>query len=120
MLHPKTASLEPALALLRKEDPSNRLRYWPVDFVIGGGWGKWPWYRLMHTKLHAWSLPCARVALLDYDVIAIRDPSPIFDGSGGGPPLRKSQCASKYSVKCGGEKYACVNGGFADSSRWVR
>ena len=47
-------------------------------------------------------------------------PSPIFVGSGGGPPLRKSQCASKYSVKCGGEKYACVNGGFADSSRWAR
>ena len=64
------------------DPPTQRVTLMSVPVVRAAENGTLPHYRLMHTKLHAWSLPCARVALLDYDVIAIRDPSPIFDACG--------------------------------------
>ena len=33
-----TPSIESSLARLRKEDRTNKLHYWPVEFVRGGGW----------------------------------------------------------------------------------
>ena len=32
-----------------------------------------------NTKLHAWTLPCSELALLDYDTIPLRNPDAIFD-----------------------------------------
>ena len=73
---------EASVRHMLREPPEQRVTLLSVPIVRAATNGTLPHYRLMHTKLHAWSLPCARVALLDYDVIAIRDPSPIFDSCG--------------------------------------
>lgn len=78
-----------ARVLLQSVDAEfpGRLHYWPVNIVHGGFWGKWPWYRFVHTKLHAWALPCRQVAFLDYDGIPLRNLDSVFDQCGESSPL---------------------------------
>ena len=71
-----------ASAMLGVVDPGQRVRYQPVDFIHGGYWGKWAHYRLMHTKLAAWNLPCKQVAFLDYDNVPLRNFDQVFDVCG--------------------------------------
>ena len=45
---------------------------WRVEEVVVDTPNTIPWYRLIHTKFHAWALPCRRVVLTDYDGIPLR------------------------------------------------
>ena len=56
-----------------------QLRLVRVPLVVVDTRGTMPWYRLTHTKLHAWALPCKRVALIDYDGVPLRNMDAIFD-----------------------------------------
>lgn len=58
---------------------SSQLHLRQVDLIVVEPPGTLPWYRLTHTKLHAWNLPCETAALLDYDGIPLTTPDPIFD-----------------------------------------
>lgn len=68
--------------MLHDVDPEARLLYRKVPIVHGGYWGAYPWYRFVHTKLHAWSLPCKQVAFLDYDAVPLRNLDSVFDECG--------------------------------------
>ena len=61
---------------------ASRLSFRRVSLVHGGYWGAYQHYRLMHTKLHAWDLPCAQAAFLDYDTIPLRNMDAVFDACG--------------------------------------
>lgn len=77
--------------LLLPADPHRRLRLHSVSMLRGAYWEAQPWYRLVYTKLHAWNLPCKRVALMDYDMIPIQAPEAVFDACSDDDPL----CAVK-------------------------
>ena len=80
-----THALDATIAQLRDIEPASRrgqIQFWPVTEVLGGGISMYPWYRLVHTKLHAWALPCRQVAFLDYDGVALRKLDAVFDACG--------------------------------------
>ena len=59
---------------------STRVHLVLVDLVLVDTPGTLPWYRLTHTKLQAWGLPCRTVALWDYDGMPLHRPmDDIFD-----------------------------------------
>ena len=90
---------EASVRHMLRDPPAQRVTLMSVPVVRAAENGTLPHYRLMHTKLHAWSLPCARVALLDYDVIAIRDPSPIFDACGRRPSATRRAIGTSCSPR---------------------
>ena len=68
-----------ATQILQHADPFGRLRLLPVTLLDFATRSTLPRYRHLWTKLHAWRLPCQRVALLDYDGWAVAAPDGIFD-----------------------------------------
>lgn len=81
-------------SLFRRADPEGRLHVHRVHYLRGSFNGGLPWYKHMHTKLHAWHLPCVRVAMMDYDGIPLRSLDPIFSRC----PERAELCATKDAV----------------------
>ena len=59
-------------------------------------------YESMYTKLHIWRLPCRQVAYVDYDVLTLRSPDPIFDACGN---------AAFCAVQARGQGQRYFNGG---------
>ena len=85
------AGLVNASSVLQRADPFGRLRLWRVellDLATNNTIGK---YRWSWTKLHAWRLPCQRLALFDYDGFLAQAADSIFDACGESAEL----CASK-------------------------
>ena len=75
-----------ATALLRRLDPSDKqLHLRRVRIVNGGHRQDQPWYRYVHTKLQAWSLPCEQVAFIDYDTVPLRPFDQVFSLCGAAP-----------------------------------
>jgi len=65
------------------DDGARRLRLFPVHIIPMSSVGSMIWYyRDMYTKLHAWTLPCQRVAYLDYDGLPLRSLDGIFAACG--------------------------------------
>ena len=60
-------------------DPEGRLNFVRVPLIHAATNQTQPRYRLQWTKLHAWNLPCQRVALLDYDGWPTQRLDSIFD-----------------------------------------
>ena len=71
-----------ASAILDSVDVNRRLHYVSVSAVLGAYWSQQPWYRHVHTKLHAWNLPCETVAFMDYDGVILRNLDSVFDTCG--------------------------------------
>ena len=93
VMHTNSA-LTDAQQLLREVDPNRRVHYWQVNIVHGGYWSVWPWYRMVHTKLNVWALPCKQVAFLDYDGLPLRNLDGVFDEC----PKTESLCACQDHV----------------------
>lgn len=60
----------------------------------------------MHTKLHAWALPCDQVAYFDYDGVMLNEPDRVFDDCGGHP-----MCATQDHVTVKRAGLRLPNGG---------
>ena len=58
---------------------TSQLSLWLVEPIVINTPRTMPWYRLTHTKLHAWSLPCEAATLVDYDGIPLRSLDTVFD-----------------------------------------